>query len=288
MDRCSSTTALLSSPPVCAPAWWRRGAAAVVNAPAALSRRLPGRPLTLALGWLLSCVVITAVTLTAVEQVGREVSGSQGLIATQAGVAHQAAVQSASAASAASASSASPVQAPTSVAPAVLTNQQANCTRRRAQPYADAKTIDHAEDFAAGNSDRCVDAVVAGACSREATAGRDRIHLRVSRRPGRRRGRGGQQLAVTNADTYADTVESGDAFAAGHPHRHDQHIAVAEPDPDDVDISDPNRSAHSIGVARHEQELHLRQARDTADHHRPDQHRLQRRLDRERQRHDVR
>src|SRR6185437_16453602 len=104
-------------------AWWRswRGlAAAVFNAPAAVNRRLPGRPLTLALGWLLSCVVITAVTLTAVEQVGREVSGSQGLIATQAGVAHQAAVQSASAASAASASSASPVQPPASVAPVVL------------------------------------------------------------------------------------------------------------------------------------------------------------------------
>ncbi|HZV27600.1 MAG TPA: hypothetical protein VFG00_15085, partial [Acidothermaceae bacterium] len=100
--------------------WWRRVASTVFSAPAAVSRRLPGRPLTLALGWFLSCVVITAVTLTAVEQVGREVSGSQGLITTQAGIKQQVAAQSASAASAASASSALPVQPPASVATAVL------------------------------------------------------------------------------------------------------------------------------------------------------------------------
>gem|GEM_PF-5149161 len=39
-----------------------------------------GRPLTLAFGWVLSCVLITAVTFTAVEHVGREVSGTQDLL----------------------------------------------------------------------------------------------------------------------------------------------------------------------------------------------------------------
>ena len=42
-----------------------------------------GRPLTLAAGWLLSCVLITAVTFTAVEHVGREVSGTQDLLSAR-------------------------------------------------------------------------------------------------------------------------------------------------------------------------------------------------------------
>ena len=54
-----------------------------------------------------------------------------------------------------------------------------------------------------------------------------------------------------------------------------------------VAVADPT-DPHRIGVAGHEQELHFRQARDTANDHRSDQHRVQRRLDRERQRHDVR
>jgi hypothetical protein len=68
------------------------------------SRSWAGRPFTLALGWFLSCVVITAVTLTAVQRVGREVSGSQGLLTTQGVIKQQVAAQSASAASASSAS----------------------------------------------------------------------------------------------------------------------------------------------------------------------------------------
>jgi hypothetical protein len=67
---------------------------------------------------LLSCVLITAVTLTAVDRVGREVSGSQNLVTTQGVVKAQVAQQSASAASASSASPVRPqlVITPTGVA----------------------------------------------------------------------------------------------------------------------------------------------------------------------------
>jgi hypothetical protein len=55
----------------------------------------------MAVGWLLSCVVITAVTLTAVEHISHEVTGNTDLLTAQ-GVNKQVAEQSASAASAAS------------------------------------------------------------------------------------------------------------------------------------------------------------------------------------------
>jgi outer membrane biosynthesis protein TonB len=62
-----------------------------------------GRPLALAIGWVMSCALVTAVTLTAVNRVGHEVAGSTPRVISQAGVSAQASEQSASAASAASA-----------------------------------------------------------------------------------------------------------------------------------------------------------------------------------------
>jgi hypothetical protein len=45
----------------------------------------------------------------------------------------------------------------------------------------------------------------------------------VSRRPGRRRGRRAQPLAVTDADPHADAVHLDYADSDGHPDQHGQH-----------------------------------------------------------------
>jgi hypothetical protein len=112
------------------------------------SRSWAGRPLTLALGWFLSCIVITAVTLTAVQRVGREVSGSQGLLTTQGAIRQQVAAQSASAASASSASlkPIAPVVvadgAPASTAPAVApTAAHPTPTKHSSAPVASAPVV---------------------------------------------------------------------------------------------------------------------------------------------------
>jgi hypothetical protein len=76
-----------------------------------------GRPLTLIIGWVLSCALVTGVTLTAVGQVGHEISGTQPQVTTEQQVNKQLTQQASSSSSAAQpASSPQPIASPTPTA----------------------------------------------------------------------------------------------------------------------------------------------------------------------------
>ena len=257
----------------------------MLPAPADGGRRLPGRPLTLALGWLLSCVLITAVTLTAVQRVGREVSGSQGLITTLGGIRQQVAAQSASAASAASASSTSPTPSPSAQASVVPPS-------RPTQP---APTPSHTPTAKASvspaTSSPAVPIVTAPLSSptpvvvKPPPGATEYIYVcRAGLAVG-----GAVVPVITPSPSPSPSASSSGSLAPSPSITPTQQCnAVTDSDPHATGLRDRNTAAHRIGLADHEQELHLRQARHAADDHRPDQHRVQRRLDRERQRDDLR
>lgn len=99
-----------------------------------------GRPLALALGWIMSCALVTAVTLTAVNRVGHEVAGSSPRVFSQAGASAQASEQSASAASAASAKATDQSPSPTAAILGKPTVQQTQSQPRPHQSQTSAPT----------------------------------------------------------------------------------------------------------------------------------------------------